>query len=744
MTILFLEDWQRYPGAAPDWDTKNQSFIEMALLYRELGVKNFAFPLALVDQSLKGVDPFGKDLTADQAIRVGIECKKNFWYFIREIGRDPAGSVEDPIQFNANRGIMSAFWLYFNHILTILIMIRQTGKSFGIDWLVTYLLNCRLTKSEISYLTKDEKLRGRELERLKGMELTLPPYMKQRSSRDPGSTEGLRVGRLENTFKPYVPNQSAKAADLIGRGMTAGTTIVDEFAYIYNNNITIPVMLSATLAAREVARKKNEPYGTIFMTTTGKRDTKEGKYAFKFVNDAAVWTEAWLDCKNLEDLERTIRLASPEKKLWVNCTFNHRQLGKDDEWLQKRLEEAAQEDPIQMRADYFNDWPSGTATSPFTPELAEAMRNSEVTDYQTELAPPEGYALRWYYPENIRAIQMEEPHILSMDPSEAVGRDAIGITLTRVSTGEVAMASDVSEGNLINFCRWLCDFLVQYKNVTLMIERKSTGAMIVDYLLDYLPARGIDPFRRIYNQVVQYADEYPERFAEIQNPLAGSIEVFVKYKKYFGWSTSATGATARKDLMSRSLIAAAKMTGTLKRDRKLILQTLGLVIRNGRVDHEDDSHDDLTFSWVLGFWLMSMGKNLSHYGIQASKVLQKNPNYLAGLKEVSAFQQSRNDEARRQVEELTEELRNVRDEYVARRLEYDLERAISRLSVEDRNVVTTDDLIMKLREERRKQRPSAGAHSLSQILQRGNNIVGNPGMGFQSSSGFGSGAVYYN
>ena len=52
MTVLFKKDWAEQ-GALPDWTTKNQSFIELAGLYREMGVENYAFILALHDQGLK-------------------------------------------------------------------------------------------------------------------------------------------------------------------------------------------------------------------------------------------------------------------------------------------------------------------------------------------------------------------------------------------------------------------------------------------------------------------------------------------------------------------------------------------------------------------------------------------------------------------------------------------------------------------------------------------------------------------
>lgn len=711
MTILFKDDWKKYPKAVADIDTPNKSFLRFAMLLKEMGVENHLFCLSTLDPDLIGKDPYDPNITPETALKMAIEAKRNFWWFLRNCARDPAGSNEFPILFNANRGIMSTYWLFFNHVLTFLIMIRQTGKSFGVDWLTTYLINVRLTKTEISYLTKDEKLRGRSVDRLKGIETALPPFLKQRSNRDPGNTEVFKVSALDNSIKLYVPNRSPKLADLVGRGMTSPITVVDEFAYIHNNAITIPVMLSATLAAREVAALKNEPYGNIFMTTSGKRDTPEGRYAYNFMQSCAIWSESFYDAPNIEELHKMILKAGNGKDLRVNCTFNHRQLGKSDQWLKDRLRESAQEDPIQIKADFLNEWPSGTTSSPFPQEIAEAMRASEVLDHYLEIAEPEAYALRWYYKEEEIKHKLLVPHVLGSDPSEAIGSDAIGLTLRNVLTGEVAMAADITEGNLIAFCRWLGSFLQKYPTVTLIIERRSTGAMIIDYLLEFLPSFGIDPFKRIYNQIVQFHEEFPDRFKEIQTPFNSRENLYLKYKKYFGWATSGTGTTSRSELFSRTLNSATKMTGTLMKDRKLILQTLGLEIRNGRIDHQEGEHDDLCFSWLLSFWLISLGKNLRYYGIDPSKVLSENPVYHAQLKVVSAYEQSEALKAREDVERLTQQLKDESDEYVARRLEYDLERAISKLSDQDRQIVSADDLINKLRDERTRnvRRPYIGS-----------------------------------
>ena len=75
--ILFANDWKKHPSAIVDLKTRNKSAIRLALLYKEMGIKNYAFPLALHDPSLQGVDPFSPDLTIEQINAIAIETANN-------------------------------------------------------------------------------------------------------------------------------------------------------------------------------------------------------------------------------------------------------------------------------------------------------------------------------------------------------------------------------------------------------------------------------------------------------------------------------------------------------------------------------------------------------------------------------------------------------------------------------------------------------------------------------------------
>lgn len=703
--ILFREDWERYPNAIIDKDTKNKSFLRYAILLKEMGIKSHTIVLQLHNKELKGIDPYDPKLSIEQMMMIAAECKVNPFYYFREIARDPKGSADIILPFKANRGNMALYWLFFNHITTILIQIRQTGKSFSIDTLDGYLLNVGTNNTDIALLTKDDDIRSKNLIRLKSICDTLPFYLKRRNRHDVGNTEQLTVKALKNSYTGYVPSSSPKDAELKGRGITSAIMRADEVAYFKNISITLPAALSATGAATDIAKIKNLPYGITMTTTAGKKDDRDGAYVYKLLQESFVWTEKLFDCKNIEELESVIRKNSSTDKnkrgvLRVNCTFNHRQLGYTDKWLVEAMERSINEGGGAER-DYLNRWTSGSLTSPIPINLVEVIRNSEVSDPYSELTTY-GYVVRWYIPENeIESIISRQHHILCLDTSDASGGDDIGMVLINSVTGEVAASGNYNETNLITFAEWLCMWAVRFTNITIIIERRSSGATIIDYMLIQLPTKGINPFKRLYNRVVQDYDEFPDRYALV-NKTYGSVrpEHLVEFKKSFGFATSAFGATARSELYGSVLQNAVKMCSPLVRDKKLIDQLLGLVIRNGRVDHDVGEKDDLCIAWMLGFWLLTRGKNLSFYGINSEIVLSKNDYYIIDNDPVNLYDREYIDEVKERISELTEDLKKCRDEYIATSIENEIKSLYIELKDDKQTIRTVDELINSIKKQR--------------------------------------------
>ena len=139
---------------------------------------------------------------------------------------------------------------------------------------------------------------------------------------------------------------------------------------------------------------------------------------------------------------------------------------------------------------------------------------------------------------------------------------------------------------------------------------------------------GINPFKRMYNTIFQEKERYQREYEEIVNARTSDDYVFIKYKKHIGFATSGSGITARSELFSTTLLQMLKFTGHTLYDRKIIDQISGLIEKNGRIDHPAGGHDDMVVGALLSYWLLTVGKNLSLYGMNTSMLLKGNKVYL--------------------------------------------------------------------------------------------------------------------
>lgn len=700
--ILFLDDWKKYPTAIVNTETTNISFLRLASLYREMGIKNHAFNLALIDRSLVGVDPFDPNLSLENQLKIAVECKLNPWFFFREILKAPAQAGSSAERFQANRGNHALFWSFFNHITIILIQIRQTGKSFSTDGLMTYLLNIRCKSTEINLLTKDDTLRSRNIQRLKEIDSELPFYLKQRGKGDINNTEELSIRALGNTYRAHVPQKSPKMAYNVGRGLSSPIFQIDEAPFQPNIGIALPAALAAGTALREKAALNDEPYGTIITTTAGKKDDKDGKYVYEMVQESAEWTERFFDCKDHKELEQMVRKNSRTGVARINATFNHIQLGKDNEWLRRSIEDANVKGEDADR-DFFNIWTSGTQSSPVPVETLEKIRKSYIAPYHNSISDIGGYVTRWYVPENkISEIMNSRKTIASLDTSDASGGDDISLKILDVETGTTIASGTFNETNLIKFASWLAeDWIVKYPELTMIIERRSSGVAIIDYLLHILPSKGIDPFRRLFNRIVNDADEDPAKFAEINLPMSRrSSDIYERFKKAFGFATSGGGITSRTSLYSTTLQSAAKNIGDRVKDLATINQIAGLVTKNGRIDHQDGEHDDMVIAWLLAYWLLSQGKNLYFYGINSKNVLSSLIKHKPQSAE-EAWQAKQQQEIRDKIEMLLKELKESRDSLLSEKIERELRSLNSKVVLQENEKFSVDDLINSIRDQKK-------------------------------------------
>lgn len=706
--ILTLKDWYKYPTARPDWETDNTSFLDLCKIYKSMGIKNYFFHLALVDQSLKGIDPFNPMISDEMMSRIAYESKINPWYFFREILRIKPQASANPIRFRASRGNIGMYWAFFNHIDLILIQPRQTGKSVASDALTIYLLFVATENTRINMLTKDESLRRQQIDRLKAMRDYLPSYMNHHNPKeDYDNSFTISCKLFNNEYSTAVPANSEDGANNKGRGSTAPITMIDEPPFIPFIDIIIPAMVAATGAAVDEAKLHGSHYGNIYTTTAGKKDTRSGKFIYNILQGAMIFDERKLfDCDNGEEARQLVRDNTRDGDCIMNMTLSHRQLGYSDTWLREKII-AAKATGETAERDFLNRWTSGGLSSPLSTELNNILRQSEIEPYYIEKTK-RNYTINWYIPEyHIQSFMDNNDCTIGLDTSEGLGRDSMAFVMLDNRTLKTVATLNISETNVINFSEFIADFLVKYKRTTLIPERKSTGISIIDMLLIRLPMMGEDPFKRIFNTVIDEGlhlekDEFRIVYNNIDTRPRNHAD---KYKKRFGFATAGDGRFSRNGLYESTLVRAAKLSNQHTYDKRLINELTGLVVKNDRIDHKSSGHDDMVIAWMLAAWMLLNGRHLSMYGIQSP--LRDAVEYIDGNDEVP--QMSNYDKYiygqqsiyKDQIVQLGEELSKTTDDIIATRLEQRIQALYAKIGVIDDSLPTMDSLLQAANDKRK-------------------------------------------
>lgn len=618
MTILYARDFERYPTAVVDDKSKNVSWVEQCAKFQAMGVKNYYFPLTLLQPQLRDFDPFDPDLPEDVILLMMLECANNPWYFLREIFRVPAKSGGGSGPLLANRGNIAMFWCFFNSFVTYVQQIRQTGKTLNTRALVMLFHNVMARNSQHILFTKGD-LRKEEIKEYKAMRALLPKWMWYLHPKDADNQHEFTTLSRGNRTKTYIPQGDPEAANNVGRGTSPTFVNVDEPPFLPYAEISIPALVAATTASFDEAKRLGAMHGILYTTTAGDLSTDSGKFVYEKIKKAGMFfSEMLYDCENREAAVKMILANSKSSTVpFVDISFSHLQLGYSDDWLREKIGTTpASRDKIKR--DYLGQWTFGSANNPIKEKILNVIRD-HVNEKPFTVETKESYLIRYHvHPDEVK----KRKSVLGLDTSNAVGRDSITGVLTDVETSEVLAVFGVSEISLTRFAYRLVDMFVELPHMTLIPEAKSSWDGIRDILLIELPLRGIDPGKRIYSRLVDRANgsESDKRNYREYSMGVPTERKYFPYRNEFGFPTS---GTLRESLYVDTLREATRDAPKLIRDPVLVDELSSLVERNNRIDHKASGHDDHVISWLLTQWFLRNARNLDHYGIDASKVLSR-------------------------------------------------------------------------------------------------------------------------
>jgi hypothetical protein len=609
--ILFQEDIYNQ-RAYIHADTTNLSFIKTSIILKRLGVENNKFPLVIYNKDLIKHDPHNlKDNSTELRLAIAEEAFNNPWYYFREVVRIPVQGGP-PVKFLLNRANLALIWAFYNHIDTILVIPRQTGKTMSTQGIFSQIVYISGRNLNIAMLTKSNKLVLENVVRLKDIRDGLPEYLVYKQPKDTDNKEGISYELNKTRYLTFVAQQDKSGADNLGRGMTVPVMHWDEAGMFPNIDISYPVAINATIAAVESAKNNNQPHSNIITTTAGKLDTREGRFTHGLITNALTFTEKIYDSKNKEELLDILNMGSTNKMMYL--VYSYLQLGYTHEWFKDRAARSGgTQDDIDR--DFLNIWKLGGLSGVLSQNLLKLAKETQRDPLFTEIDG--NYIIKWYIDKRFidNGSYDKVPIILGMDPSENIGRDFTSFVAIDSRNMEVLFTCRCNESNIIKVALFVVKLLLRFTSMLFIPERNSTGSTIVDMVILELQKKGINPFRRIFNLVVQHKyDEDKFKRIDINNNIAdGTI------RKYFGFRTTA-GSKSRDYLYSIVLLKAMQLNATKLYDNILIEELTGLIIKNGRVDHQPGSHDDTVIAYLLACYVLFAGKNLNIYGIE-SKVL---------------------------------------------------------------------------------------------------------------------------
>jgi hypothetical protein len=542
----------------------------------------------------------------------------------------------------------------------------------------------------------------------------MPPYLVNPTWRDKDSGNYLNYkafgDEYVNTLNINVPQMGRDAAGDLGRGLTVETTTYDEPAYISFIEEIINGCAPSALTAMANARKQGKPYGISFITTPNTTLHPSGEFMFEKLMSSTEWREKFFDSYSESHLRERLLRASPKTTTSpsIAMVYNYMQLGKDKDWVKETID-LLNLSLAKAKIDLLLMWVEDGENRLFDDITREAINGCKREVIWSKEYKDSGLFMDFFCTQQeLIAMGKKEYNdyfLIGVDTSSAINKDACTIIIRSMRTGKVVGVGRYPLAFLDDVTAIIVDLLQVLNNSLLVIERNYAHHMI-DNLLIMLPAKGMDPFTRIFNQVYQDTVQYEKEYKEVQATKFAYRykDFYLKYKQYFGFNTTSRS----REILYGLIQEAVGMTAYGLNYDKLADELINLRTKGDRIDHDAKRHDDLVIGWLLTYWFIKLGANKSLYGIQAGIALTDTKNLLneGGSRkgpEMEPHVVQFMDKIKSKVEGLTKELLDTNDNILAMRLEAEIRKLSKVLPPEQSRLMTVDSLLEQAKFERSKR-----------------------------------------
>ena len=593
--MLKRPTYEEYDEYIIDYETTNVSFIAMASILRRKGVKNYNFFLKLYDEDLQGVDPKDPNLSMAMKMKVIMECRRNFWYFVREVMYIPGGQ-----RFTLHRGNLAALWCCLNNIPTYLVLPRQHGKTWAVIAYALWVFNFASEYTNFLFMNKQLGDSQLNLKRLKDARSELPDYLrndKVQTNKGEFKDGPSNVNKLSNALHNEITVKASArnpiSADELGRGMTVSWVWIDEMAFLQFNRIIYMAMSPAWSKAAEVAVSKGRPIGKILTTTPSDLSTDMGKFAYEIRGDAARFSE---DLYNMDSDEIATWMDKNSKNGYIYIEYNYMQLGHKDpgKWFKEQCKDMLF-DWSKIRREILLQWNNASSNSPFDPEDLRQLRAMCINESEND-----SITINKYYKLNVyRPLHSTDRYIISVDPAKGRGDKADRTVI------------EVIDARTDELCAIFKSSTIQYKETfrfiyTLFNKYIPNSVIVVENNIDTI-------IEYIKNSTMKHALYYePTKTVVKEKKKNGFSKPQSRDNIVYGVNTNAENRPKYFDILF----------GMIRNEREKIccremieeIETLEYKTPT-RIEATSGTHDDVVLAYLIAMYVKRMGNNRARFGL---------------------------------------------------------------------------------------------------------------------------------
>ena len=576
---------------------------------KEKGISNNKFFLLTVDDDLLKVeDP----TTAENPLlqnKIMIECKINFWYFVREFYRIPIGNSK--IFFNLNEGNLGYFYLVLKCLNPLLIMPRQVGKTEAAVAMTAWLFSFSETHADMLVYGNKPSTSRSCLSKVRDKFDGLPPWLvisdtsrnpnvKGQHRKDVRNAETLVYRAMDNRLKIISPGVSEESAYDAGRGDTAQLIWGEEFAHVK----FLKTLLSASgpafagIVSLIVKTGSNAIYSRFCTTTPGIISTQEGLFSYGLYRKLVRYDSSFLDMSRKD----IVNLIEPGTYGLILVEYHYQEIRNlPDDYYENQCE-ALGNNAVDIRREILLIWQSENEEHPLGPERIRKLSESSIKPLGTlNIAIDNnrgnqfsGCLIRYY--RKFSKFDYEKQYIASIDSSANIGKDYSVFVMTDVMNGETVLTFRTNKASLTHFALVATRIMRNFKRCVLIIESQISGMAIADRILE-----------------ADHDGSIASRLYSYERELARKKDPMNVRDKRFNVGVTLTNKL-REKLFNVVLVEAVDEFGHLIHDNDIITEISTLELnRRGKIEAKNNFHDDMVIAYLYNMWFLLEAPGKTHY-----------------------------------------------------------------------------------------------------------------------------------